>query len=158
MKRQFLLLPMAIFCLSGCMNTAIIQSVKTEEDSGRIQYVKYNADTVVKIRAKAGYTITVQLDKDEDAEKSTIVMGNSGLNWNMVVRGNSLIFNPTLQSVRTNLTVITNKQRTYVFDLALADCSYNKQGKRVCPQPIYLVRFNYPDEIVVDDTTTEKEL
>ena len=160
MKRQFLLLPMAFLCLSGCMNTVTaVKSVKTEEDTGRIQYVEYNTNTVVRIRAKAGYTITVQLDKGEYAEQSTIVMGNSGLNWNMVAKGNNLIFNPTLKSVRTNLTVITNKQRTYVFDLALADCSYNNQGKKVCPQPIYLVRFNYPDDRVADDTaTTEKEL
>ena len=159
MKKKFLIPPLAAFlCLSGFSGSlsAAITPNGTDKDS-RIQYVEYDTDNVVKIRAKVAHTVTVQLDKGESAEQGVVAMGDAQA-WNMAVKGNNLIFKPTAESPQTNLTVITNKQRTYVFDLALADCSYNKQGKRVCPQPIYLVRFNYPDEIVVDDTTTEKEL
>ncbi|MBQ9724139.1 MAG: TrbG/VirB9 family P-type conjugative transfer protein [Neisseriaceae bacterium] len=145
MKKKFIL-PLAttaFLCLSGSLNAAIVPE-GTEKDS-RIQYVEYDTDNVVKIRAKVAHTVTVQLDKGESAEQGVVAMGDAQA-WNMAVKGNNLIFKPTAESPQTNLTVITNK-RIYVFDLSLAGCSYNKKGKKVCTPPTYLLRFTYPDDI-----------
>ena len=147
MKKKFLIPPLAAFlCLysfSGSLSAAITPN-GTDKDS-RIQYVEYDMDNVVKIRAKVGYTVTVQLDPTENAEQGVVVSGNKQ-GWAMETKGNNLIFKPAAEKgLNTNLTVITNK-RTYVFDLALAGCSYNKQGKKVCSPPTYLLRFTYPEE------------
>ena len=133
----------AFLCLSGSLNAAVTPE-GTDKDS-RIQYVEYDTDNVVKIRAKVAHTVTVQLDKGESAEQGVVAMGDAQA-WNMAVKGNNLIFKPTVESPQTNLTVITNK-RTYVFDLSLVGCSYNKKGKKVCSPPTYLLRFTYPDDI-----------
>ena len=135
--------PLAVFlCLSGSLHAAIVPE-GTEKDS-RIQYVEYDTDNVVKIRAKVGYTVTVQLDPSESAEQGVVVSGNKQ-GWAMETKGNNLIFKPAAEKgLNTNLTVITNK-RTYVFDLAMAGCSYYK-GKKVCSPPTYLLRFTYPEE------------
>ncbi|MBQ9725389.1 MAG: TrbG/VirB9 family P-type conjugative transfer protein, partial [Neisseriaceae bacterium] len=145
MKKQFLLPPMVVFlCLSGSLNAAVTPE-GTEKDS-RIQYVEYDEDNVVKIRAKIGYTVTVQLDKGESAEQGVVVTGDNQA-WAMETKGNNLIFKPAAEKdLNTNLTVITNK-RTYVFDLGLAGCSYNKKGKKICTPPTYLLRFTYPEDI-----------
>ncbi|MBR0128292.1 MAG: TrbG/VirB9 family P-type conjugative transfer protein [Neisseriaceae bacterium] len=156
MKRQFLLPPtMAVlFCLfSGSLNAAVTPE-GTEKDS-RIQYVEYDTDNVVKIRAKVAHTVTVQLDKGESAEEGVVAMGDAQA-WNMAVKGNNLIFKPTAESPQTNLTVITNK-RIYVFDLSLAGCSYNKKGKKVCTPPTYLLRFTYPDDIAAAKAAANRQ-
>lgn len=154
MKKQFLLPPLAVFlCLSGSLNAAVTPE-GTEKDS-RIQYVEYDTDNVVKIRGRIGHTITVQLDPKDNAEKGVVAMGDSGA-WNMAVKCNNLIFKPTVESPKTtNLTIITDR-RTYVFDLALAGCAYNKKGKKVCTPPTYLLRFTYPDEIAKEKLLAAK--
>ena len=144
MNKQLIIPPLAVFlCLSGSLNAAIVPE-GTDKDS-RIQYVEYDMDNVVKIRAKVGYTVTVQLHPTENAEQGVVVSGNKQ-GWAMETKGNNLIFKPAAEKgLATNLTVITNK-RTYVFDLGLAGCSYYK-GKKVCSPPTYLLRFTYPDDI-----------
>ncbi|MBR5675471.1 MAG: P-type conjugative transfer protein VirB9 [Neisseriaceae bacterium] len=144
-KNKFLIPPVAAFlCLFSGSLYAAVTPQGTDKDS-RIQYVEYDTDNVVKIRAKVGYTVTVQLDPSENAEQGVVVSGNKQ-GWAMETKGNNLIFKPAAEKgLNTNLTVITNK-RTYVFDLGLAGCSYNQHGKKVCSVPTYLLRFTYPEE------------
>ena len=149
MNKRLILPPLAVFLfpawamLSGSLHAASIPN-HAHQDS-RIQYVDYDPDNVVKIRAKIGHTVTVQLDKSEDAEKGVVAMGDAQA-WNMAVKGNNLIFKPTATSPATNLTVITDK-RTYVFDLSLAGCIKGKKRRCVdIQQPTYLLRFHYPTE------------
>lgn len=146
MNKRLIPLSAVFLCLSGSLNIAVaaVTPEGTDKDS-RIQYVEYDTDNVVKIRAKVAHTVTVQLDKGESAEEGVVAMGDAQA-WNMAVKGNNLIFKPTAESPQTNLTVITNK-RIYVFDLSLAGCSYNKKGKKVCTPPTYLLRFTYPEDI-----------
>ena len=145
MNKRLTLPPLAVFlCLSGSIAYAASIPNHAHQDS-RIQYVDYDPDNVVKIRAKIGHTVTVQLDKSEDAEKGVVAMGDAQA-WNMAVKGNNLIFKPTATSPATNLTVITDK-RTYVFDLSLAGCIKGKKRRCVeIQQPTYLLRFHYPTE------------
>lgn len=143
MKKRFSLPPLAVFlCLSGSLNAAVIP--KHSPFDTRVQYVEYNPDNVVKVRAKVGRTVTVELDKNENAEQGMVAMGDAQA-WNIAVKGNYLIFKPTAASPQTNLTVITDK-RTYLFDLSLSGSLKTKKGKRVVQQPTYLLRFTYPDE------------
>ncbi|MBR5940170.1 MAG: P-type conjugative transfer protein VirB9 [Neisseriaceae bacterium] len=140
MNKRFILPPLAVFLLpvfamfSGSLNAAT--TPKGSAFDGRIQKVAYNPDDVVKIRAKIGYTVTVQLDKGENVEQGVVALGDAQA-WNMAVKGNNLIFKPTATSPKTNLTVITDK-RTYLFDLNLAG-SKNQATT-------YLLRFSYPDD------------
>lgn len=145
MKKQFLLPPLAVFlCLfSGSLSAAVIP--EHSEKDGRIQFVEYDPDNVVKIRAKIGHTVTVQVNENLE-EKGYVTVGDTGA-WKVTVRGNHLIFKPLATDPETNLTIITDK-RTYVFDLGLAGTVKSKKGKKVVvQQPTYLLRFSYPDEI-----------
>ena len=155
MKKKFIL-PLAttaFLCLSDSLNAAVTPE-GTEKDN-RIQYVEYDTDNVVRIRAKVGYTVTVQLDKGESAEHGVVVSGNKQ-GWAMETKGNNLIFKPAAeQGLNTNLTVITNR-RTYVFDLGLAGC-YNKKGKKICEPPTYLLRFTYPDDIAAAKAAANRQ-
>ena len=148
MNKRFLMPPLAVFLFPALLSGSIAYAASipnhAHQDS-RIQYVDYDPDNVVKIRAKIGHTVTVQLDKSEDAEKGVVAMGDAQA-WNMAVKGNNLIFKPTATSPATNLTVITDK-RTYVFDLSLAGCIKGKKKRCVATQePTYLLRFHYPTE------------
>ena len=148
MNKQLTLPPLAVFLFPALLSGSIAYAASipnhAHQDS-RIQYVDYDPDNVVKIRAKIGHTVTVQLDKSEDAEKGVVAMGDAQA-WNMAVKGNNLIFKPTATSPATNLTVITDK-RTYVFDLSLAGCIRGKKKRCVdIQQPTYLLRFHYPTE------------
>lgn len=155
MKKTLLLPPLAVFLylFSGSVLAAVVPEFS--EYDKRIQYVEYNPDDVVKIRAKIGHTVTVQLDSAENAEKGVVAIGDAQA-WNMAVKGNNLIFKPTAESPDTNLTVITNK-RTYVFDLSLAGSVKSKKGKKiVVQQPTYLLRFTYPDDLAKQKLASAK--
>ena len=148
MNKRLTLPPLAVFLFPALLSGSIAYAASipnhAHQDS-RIQYVDYDPDNVVKIRAKIGHTVTVQLDKSEDAEKGVVAMGDAQA-WNMAVKGNNLIFKPTATSPATNLTVITDK-RTYVFDLSLAGCIKGKKKRCVdIQEPTYLLRFHYPTE------------
>lgn len=135
MNKRFVLPSLAVFlCLSSSLNAAI--TPKGSPFDGRIQNVAYNPDDVVRIRAKIGHTVTVQLSPNENIEQGVVALGDAQA-WNMAVKGNNIIFKPTVVSPKTNLTVITDK-RTYLFDLNLAG------GKNQATT--YLLRFSYPDE------------
>lgn len=148
MNKRLILPPLAVFLFPALLSGSIAYAASipnhAHQDS-RIQYVDYDPDNVVKIRAKIGHTVTVQLDKSEDAEKGVVAMGDAQA-WNMAVKQNNLIFKPTATSPATNLTVITDK-RTYVFDLSLTGCVRGKKKRCVdIQQPTYLLRFHYPTE------------
>ena len=148
MNKRLTLPPLAVFLFHALLSGSIAYAASipnhAHQDS-RIQYVDYDPDNVVKIRAKIGHTVTVQLDKSEDAEKGVVAMGDAQA-WNMAVKQNNLIFKPTATSPATNLTVITDK-RTYVFDLSLAGCIKGKKKRCLeIQQPTYLLRFHYPTE------------
>ncbi|WP_434776859.1 P-type conjugative transfer protein VirB9 [Neisseria sp. Ec49-e6-T10] len=129
--------------LLGCsvMANADITPSTSSKDA-RIQYVHYDPDNVVNIRAQVGRTTMIQLEQDERliGDNAALGMGD-GQAWNLSVKGNNIIFKPIAQSPNTNMIITTNK-RTYAFYLSLARQVRKGQKHQA---PTYILRFSYPD-------------
>ncbi|WP_434779041.1 P-type conjugative transfer protein VirB9 [Neisseria sp. Ec49-e6-T10] len=129
--------------LLSCLSMAHADiTPSTSSKDARIQYVHYDPDNVVNIRAQVGRTTMIQLEQDERliGDNAALGMGD-GQAWNLSVKGNNIIFKPIAQSPNTNMIITTNK-RTYAFYLSLA--RQVRKGQK--PQaPTYILRFSYPD-------------
>jgi type IV secretion system protein VirB9 len=96
----------------------------------RIQSVEFHEDQVVPVQVAPGYQLMVEFAADERIE--SVAVGDSGA-WQVSPNhSGDRIFIKPLQSLATNLTVITNA-RTYTFDLS--------PGGAAGP---YVLRFTYP--------------
>ena len=96
----------------------------------RIQSVEFHEDQVIPIQVAAGYQLMVEFAADERIE--SVAVGDSGA-WQVTPNhSGDRIFIKPLQSLATNLTVITSA-RTYTFDLS--------PGGAAGP---YVLRFTYP--------------
>lgn len=129
----------------------------TSSKDSRIQYVNYDPDNVVNIRAQIGRATLIQLDDDERliGDASTLGMGD-GEAWKLSVNGNNIIFKPMAESPTTNLIITTDK-RTYVFNLSLV--SRVKKGQKA-QLPTYILRFQYPDTkkaVIQAENTKQKQ-
>ena len=135
MKKAYLLTGLAAGFFAFSAHAAAIP--KGAAYDKRIQYVNYNPDNVVVIRAEIGRAVLVQLAQDErvEGENKAIVAGNTGA-WKLKTSGNNIFFKPTTETPETNLLISTNK-RTYAFDLRMA-------GRK--QPPTYILRFRYPEE------------
>ncbi|MDF7675964.1 P-type conjugative transfer protein VirB9 [Neisseriaceae bacterium ESL0693] len=104
---------------------------------GRVQTAVYNSDQVYHIYGQIGRVSLVQLEPDErlDGDNAALGLGDAEA-WKVAVKGNNIIFKPTVTKPATNMVVTTNK-RTYLFTLSLAG---NKNQR-----PTYALRFSYPD-------------
>ncbi len=113
-------------------------------DDRRIQYVAYNPDNVVNIRAKVGRVVLVQLDPAEriEGDAAAVAMGDAAA-WKLSVKGNNILFKPAAFSPETNL-IITGSKRTYAFHLSLSG-GRDKRGRSI-QSPTYVLRFTYPDD------------
>jgi len=94
----------------------------------------YKADEVVRVEGRPGIQATIMFADDEHVEN--IAVGDSA-SWQITPnkRANLLFIKPLNRHARTNMTVVTD-QRTYFFDLAVAD------GR----DPLYSLRFTYPEK------------
>ena len=94
----------------------------------------YAANEVVRIDGRTGVQATIGFAEDEQIEN--VAVGDSA-KWQITPnkRANLLFVKPLEAGARTNMTVVTDR-RTYFFDLV--------SGVRT--QPIYLLRFRYPEE------------
>ncbi|APG63541.1 type VI secretion protein [Sphingorhabdus lutea] len=100
----------------------------------RLVEILYNPAKVVRIDGQIKVQATIAFDEEEKIEN--VAIGDS-MAWQVSPnkRANILFIKPLSPSARTNMTVITD-QRTYLFDLVA-----NSKNA-----PIYILRFNYPDE------------
>ncbi|GAA5091690.1 MULTISPECIES: P-type conjugative transfer protein VirB9 [Paenalcaligenes] len=115
---------------------------------GRIQTVTYSTDNVVKVTAKVGHAVLIQLEEDERLEGDSAALGmGDAEGWSLAVKGNNIIFKPIVERSDTNLIITTNK-RTYVFQL-----SVNDKAK----YPTYVLRFHYPDTVLKQKNKIKKE-
>lgn len=94
---------------------------------------RFNADEVVRIDGRAGVQATITFAEDEHIEN--VAIGDSG-SWQVTPnkRANLLFVKPLAARARTNLTVVTDRNR-YFFDLVAAPGS----------NALYVLRFTYPD-------------
>nr|WP_087019140.1 TrbG/VirB9 family P-type conjugative transfer protein [Thaumasiovibrio subtropicus] len=106
----------------------------------RVVSTKYNPADVIEIHTKVGKATLIQFEKGEAiiGEATGLGMGDAAA-WGFAVRGNSIFLKPVAKNPDTNLIVVTNKGRTYVFDL-----------KTVKRNPHYYIALEY--DPVVDPT------
>ncbi|GIU48860.1 P-type conjugative transfer protein VirB9 [Shewanella sairae] len=109
----------------------------------RVQTTKYNPKDVVKITTKIGRATLIQLQDGEtimSKDLSGVGMGDATA-WGLAIRGNNIFLKPQAVNPDTNLLIVSDKNRTYSFDLVTVDNKLNSA---------YVVRFDYekPKEIV----------
>lgn len=101
----------------------------------RIKQVRYDKNDIYTLYTRIGYQTNIELGQGEEVE--TISVGDRSF-WQIIPTGNRIFVRPMQDDVSTNMTVITNR-RSYQFDLK----SGGAKDKRV----VYVLRFNYPDEV-----------
>jgi len=85
----------------------------------RIRSLAYEPDHIVQVVGRMGIQSTIQFDGNERIQN--VAIGDSS-KWQVTPNhGATLLFvKPLAPRVRTNMTVVTD-QRTYFFDLAVAE-------------------------------------
>lgn len=138
MVKQYKKLLLAALFFGAGQAQALVVPERSPFD-GRIQTVTYSTDNVVKVTAKVGHAVLIQLEADERVEGESAALGmGDAEGWSLAVKGNNIIFKPVVERSDTNLIITTNK-RTYVFQL-----SVDAQAK----YPTYVLRFYYPDTLL----------
>lgn len=102
-----------------------------EAAGGRIRYVDYDPDEVVKVDGVVGVVVHIVLDP---AEKYVAHAFGDGRAWDFAYRANHLFLKPAALDADSNLTVVTDK-RSYHFSLKL------RTEKGVVPT--YEIAFRY---------------
>jgi type IV secretion system protein VirB9 len=98
---------------------------------GRIRYVEYDPDEVVKIDGVVGVVVHIVLDP---AEKYVAHAFGDGRAWDFAYRAHHLFLKPAALDADSNLTVVTDK-RSYHFALKL------RTDKNLVPT--YEIAFRY---------------
>ncbi len=98
----------------------------------RLRYTSYHPDQVYRLNAAIGRACFIQFAEGEQMEK--YYTGDSEA-WEVGKHGNLVAIKPKADTPETNLIISTNRERVYVFELAL--------DKRA---PMYGIRFSYPNE------------
>lgn len=113
--------------------TVLAASAPATVRDARLVSHRYNAEEVVRIDGRAGVQATIAFAEDEHIEN--VAIGDSA-SWQVTPnkRANLLFVKPLAPRARTNLTVVTDRNR-YFFDLVAAPGG----------NAIYVLRFTYPD-------------
>ena len=91
---------------------------KSQGFDKRITQVKYNDKNVIVVRTKVGTATLIQLEKGETISQDFAGLGiGDAKAWGFSVRGNNIFLKPVAKKPDTNLTVVSDKGRTYSFDL-----------------------------------------
>jgi type IV secretion system protein VirB9 len=103
----------------------------------RVREVVYNAKDVTTIIGAYGYSTQICFADDEIIEHTVV---GDALAWSIdPIEGSNLLFiKPKEKDANTNMTVVTNKKRTYDFDLVAVAVEERR--------PYYKVTFKYPSE------------
>lgn len=121
--------PLLILSLLPLSVSAAIFPIPQQYDY-RITTSQYNPENVINVRTKVGVSTLIQLGDDEfistpadgavSASPSGMGIGDASA-WGMSVNGNNIFLKPIGEFPDTNLTVVSNKGRTYSFWLELSD-------------------------------------
>lgn len=126
---------MKILILISCFfsfyaNAALIP--EKENADSRVTVVKYSPDNVIRVRTKTGISTLIQLGKGEHFISGTSGMGMGDTKaWGVSIKGNNIFLKPTAKNPDTNLLIVSNKGRTYSFDLVTSN------------HPHYVVKIQY---------------
>ena len=130
---------MAIGCVGIIATMLFMRSAQAETSplafggDPRIREVLYDPDQVLKLEGVVGYHLHLELEEDE-----TFVNLGAGDTAAVEVgaEGRHLMLKPKLETVATNLTLLTNK-RVYTIEYTA------RRGLELKPA-VYVVRFRYP--------------
>lgn len=103
----------------------------------RIQTEIYDKDRVYNVYTEVGKATLIQFEDDESlviSPSSVLGIGEAD-DWDLGVRGSSMVIKPWKKKPSTNMVVVTNK-RTYAFEL-------QPRPKEV--SPTYILRYRYLD-------------
>ena len=107
-----------LICFFITLSTQAALIPEKENADKRITVIKYAPDNVIRVRVAVGINTLIQFEK---GESFTITDGGVGLGdasaWAVDLRGNNLFLKPIAKDPDTNLSMISNKGRTYFFDL-----------------------------------------
>ena len=104
----------------------------------RIKTYIYNPSEVYLLVLHYGFQSNIEFAKGEKVQ--TISLGDT-YSWKITPLDNLLFIRPLEKNIRTNMTVITNKNK-YQFDLVTYDPEYMEEADL-----IYSIRFYYPKKI-----------
>jgi type IV secretion system protein VirB9 len=113
-----------------------LMSLTTQPLDHRIRSLFFVPDQVVRLRGWVGYHVDLEFELGE----SFVTLGGgdlAGLTYGAYA--NHLVLKPKAPTIRTNLTVFTNK-RTYVIDYAVAAGRPDPMADEL----VYSLRFAYP--------------
>lgn len=112
--------------------------VGSEQDV-RLKFVDYDESNVVRLVGHFGYAIHITFAPGELV--TSAVLGDT-LAWEVAPAGNHLFVKPREDNARTNMTVLTNKDRAYTFYL---ETSPRRPGPKTVGTDLFLrVTFRYP--------------
>ena len=129
---------LTLFLTSPFLHASI--TPKAQPFDSRITETKYNPANVVNVRTKEGITTLIQLEEGEQ-----IYTPSSGLGigdpdaWGLDVKGHNIFLKPVAENPNTNLTIVTDKGRTYSFSL------------RTSKYPHYIVKLRYEKPKIAKD-------
>lgn len=128
-----IIISLILFC-SFSYSYAETNPIRTKYDY-RLRTVNYNADDVINVFTKIGFTTLIKLSNAETIDKSGgLALGDPNA-WNISARGNNIFLRPIADDADTNLTIVTNK-RTYFLNLKTVSGNNVSWG----------IKFFYPDE------------
>ena len=133
---------LASLILSLNVNAALIP--EKENADHRVTVIKYSPDNVIRVRTKVGINTLIQLERGESFTSGTSGMGMGDIAaWGVNVKGNNIFLKPVAENPDTNLIIVSNKGRTYSFDLITSK------------YPHYIVKLQYEKPKTAKDFTRE---
>ncbi len=109
----------------------------------RIRTLVYNENEVYVITTNYGFQSNIEFSKEEQIQ--TISVGDQSA-WQIIPAGRHLFIKALEETIRTNMTVITNK-RVYQFDLVAKPTGDKNLS--------YVIRFFYPE---LDDNKPKAQM
>ncbi len=124
----------ALFRPALLLAASFVFACNAHADDPRLIEQFYDPGQVVHIEGRTKVQATIVFGADENIEN--VAVGNSEA-WQITPnkRANLLFIKPLSPTARTNMTVVTDRH-TYLFDLVASPRA----------QPLYVLRFIYPDE------------
>jgi len=106
-------------------------------EDARVVTEAYDANKIYNVWARVGEATLIQFENGEALTSTSSVLGMGRPDdWDVGVRGSSIMIRPWVLKNATNLIVVTNK-RTYAFELMTATKEIS---------PTFVMRFTYPEE------------
>lgn len=110
------------------------------KEDPRVRFVDYKPDDVVRLVGQFGYSTNITFSEGESV--TFVGLGDTAA-WEVAPATNHLFIKPKDVEATSNMTVLTDKGRTYTFSLATAPKAQKSKAEDI----YYRVIFRYPAEV-----------